>query len=116
MDISEVCSKAVELLCHAGQVIELTEYRASLYDYLKHRMMAIAPNVTALVGELVGARLISHAGMNSLLLFIQTYFIQRKCRVHTDCLCRGLLNENRLVVNLSETGSGDCCLSCDFLT
>ena len=44
------------------QVIELTEYRASLYDYLKHRMMAIAPNVTALVGELVGARLISHAG------------------------------------------------------
>ena len=51
-------------MCHAGQVIELTEYRASLYDYLKHRMMAIAPNVTALVGELVGARLISHAGMD----------------------------------------------------
>jgi len=43
-------------------VIELSEYRAQLYDYLKHRMMAIAPNVTALVGELVGARLISHAG------------------------------------------------------
>jgi len=52
----------VELVCLAVQVIELTEYRASLYDYLKHRMMAIAPNVTALVGELVGARLISHAG------------------------------------------------------
>ena len=49
-------------VCHVEQVIELTEYRASLYDYLKHRMMAIAPNVTALVGELVGARLISHAG------------------------------------------------------
>jgi nucleolar protein 58 len=29
-------------------------------------MMAIAPNLTVLVGELVGARLISHAGiMNS---------------------------------------------------
>ena len=54
----------MEPVCHAvDQVIELTEYRASLYDYLKHRMMAIAPNVTALVGELVGARLISHAGM-----------------------------------------------------
>jgi len=25
-------------------------------------MMAVAPNLTALVGELVGARLISHAG------------------------------------------------------
>jgi len=52
----------VEPVCNVEQVIELTEYRASLYDYLKHRMMAIAPNVTALVGELVGARLISHAG------------------------------------------------------
>lgn len=57
-----------------GQVIELTEYRASLYDYLKHRMMAIAPNVTALVGELVGARLISHAGTESqTALFIQPF-------------------------------------------
>ena len=44
------------------QVIEITEYRAQLYDYLKNRMQAIAPNLTTLVGELVGARLISHAG------------------------------------------------------
>merc|ERR1712160_49921 len=38
------------------------EYRTELYDYLKNRMAAIAPNLTVLVGELVGARLISHAG------------------------------------------------------
>uniref|UniRef100_A0A8K9UTD1 Nucleolar protein 58 n=1 Tax=Oncorhynchus mykiss TaxID=8022 RepID=A0A8K9UTD1_ONCMY len=38
------------------------EYRTQLYDYLKNRMMAIAPNLTVMVGELVGARLISHAG------------------------------------------------------
>merc|ERR1719387_1957676 len=38
------------------------EYRAQLWDYLKNRMNAIAPNLTVLVGELVGARLISHAG------------------------------------------------------
>lgn len=44
------------------QVIEISEYRAKLYDYLKNRMIAIAPNLTVLVGELVGARLISHAG------------------------------------------------------
>merc|ERR1712167_43186 len=31
-------------------------------EYLKHRMQAIAPNLTILVGELVGARLIAHAG------------------------------------------------------
>jgi len=44
------------------QVVEIQEYRAQLYEYLKNRMIAIAPNLTILVGELVGARLISHAG------------------------------------------------------
>ena len=44
------------------QVINIASYRASLYDYLKHRMNAIAPNLTVMVGELVGARLIAHAG------------------------------------------------------
>lgn len=44
------------------QVIEISEYRGQLYDYLKNRMLAIAPNLTILVGELVGARLIAHAG------------------------------------------------------
>ena len=44
------------------QVIEISEYRSQLYDYIKNRMIAVAPNLTVLVGELVGARLISHAG------------------------------------------------------
>jgi len=46
----------------AQQVLSLTEYRAQLWEYLKNRMNAIAPNLTIMVGELVGARLISHAG------------------------------------------------------
>jgi nucleolar protein 58 len=46
----------------ADQVIEITDYRAQLFEYLKNRMAAIAPNLTVLVGELVGARLIAHAG------------------------------------------------------
>lgn len=46
----------------ADRVIELSEYRTSLADYLKFRMEAIAPNLTYMVGELIGARLISHAG------------------------------------------------------
>lgn len=46
----------------ADEVIALTTYRAELYAYLVNRMTAIAPNLTALVGELVGARLIAHAG------------------------------------------------------
>ncbi|EPX74595.1 U3 snoRNP protein Nop58 [Schizosaccharomyces octosporus yFS286] len=46
----------------AEQVLELAAYRAQLSEYLRNRMHAIAPNLTALVGELVGARLIAHAG------------------------------------------------------
>lgn len=46
----------------AEQVVEFTEYRQQLSGYLTTRMQAIAPNLTTLVGELVGARLIAHAG------------------------------------------------------
>jgi nucleolar protein 58 len=46
----------------AESVVSLTEYRTSLSSYLATRMQAIAPNLTALVGELIGARLIAHAG------------------------------------------------------
>ena len=46
----------------AEQVVSFTEYRAQLSHYLSARMAAIAPNLTALVGDIVGARLIAHAG------------------------------------------------------
>jgi len=59
-DISEEDMENIIYLC--DQVIQVSEYRAQLYDYLKNRMQAIAPNLTVLVGELVGARLIAHAG------------------------------------------------------
>nr|KMM72831.1 nucleolar protein 5A [Coccidioides posadasii RMSCC 3488] len=48
--------------CLAEQVVGFAEYRQQLASYLTARMTAIAPNLTALVGELVGARLIAHAG------------------------------------------------------
>lgn len=50
----------IGMLC--DQVISISEYRTQLFDYLRNRMQAIAPNLTVLVGELVGARLIAHAG------------------------------------------------------
>ena len=59
-EISEEDIINIKHLCL--QVCEIQEYRGQLYEYLKNRMMAIAPNLTILVGELVGARLISHAG------------------------------------------------------
>jgi len=46
----------------ADQIIELAAYRDTLNEYLKNRMKAIAPNLTTMVGELVGAKLIAHAG------------------------------------------------------
>ncbi|KAF3917377.1 hypothetical protein ABW21_db0203310 [Orbilia brochopaga] len=46
----------------AEEVVGFSEYRTELATYLSNRMQAIAPNLTALVGELVGARLIAHAG------------------------------------------------------
>jgi nucleolar protein 58 len=59
-EISEEDISNILELCN--QVISISEYREQLYDYLKNRMNAIAPNLTMLVGELVGARLIAHAG------------------------------------------------------
>ncbi|WVZ66970.1 hypothetical protein U9M48_016120 [Paspalum notatum var. saurae] len=46
----------------AQRVMNLSEYRKKLYEYLVTKMNVIAPNLTSLIGEVVGARLISHAG------------------------------------------------------
>ncbi|XP_049849207.1 uncharacterized protein LOC126318235 [Schistocerca gregaria] len=45
-----------------NEILDLVEYREYLWDYLKNRMIAMAPNLTMIVGELLGARLIAHAG------------------------------------------------------
>ncbi|XP_067844225.1 nucleolar protein 58 [Heptranchias perlo] len=60
---TEVSEEDIQHIIHlCDQVVQISEYRTQLYDYLKNRMMAIAPNLTVMVGELVGARLIAHAG------------------------------------------------------
>jgi len=46
----------------ADRLVHLAEYRNKLSEYLHHKMSDIAPNLTALIGEVVGARLINHAG------------------------------------------------------
>ncbi|KAF5460023.1 hypothetical protein F2P56_019923 [Juglans regia] len=46
----------------AQRVMDLSDYRRKLYDYLVAKMSDIAPNLASLIGEVVGARLISHAG------------------------------------------------------
>ncbi|KAK0626356.1 hypothetical protein B0T14DRAFT_534526 [Immersiella caudata] len=59
-EISEEDLINIKLL--AEQVISYSEYRKQLSEYLENRMRAISPNMTELVGALVGARLIAHAG------------------------------------------------------
>jgi nucleolar protein 58 len=59
-EISDSDINHIHSLC--DQIISITAYRTQLAEYLRNRMAAIAPNLTALVGDLVGARLISHAG------------------------------------------------------
>uniref|UniRef100_A0A6M2DNJ2 Nucleolar protein 58 n=1 Tax=Xenopsylla cheopis TaxID=163159 RepID=A0A6M2DNJ2_XENCH len=50
----------IQNLC--DEIIAINDYRAHLSEYLKMRMMAMAPNLSILVGDNVGARLIAHAG------------------------------------------------------
>ncbi|KAF7295184.1 hypothetical protein MIND_01057200 [Mycena indigotica] len=46
----------------ATRVVSISEYRKSLVSYLSEKMNVVAPSLTALLGERIGARLISHAG------------------------------------------------------
>uniref|UniRef100_A0A131Y2Q0 Nucleolar protein 58 n=2 Tax=Ixodes ricinus TaxID=34613 RepID=A0A131Y2Q0_IXORI len=60
---TEVSDEDIRNILHlCEEVLQMSSYRSQLYEYLKNRMTAVAPNLTILVGELVGARLISHAG------------------------------------------------------
>ncbi|KAF9914346.1 snoRNP complex protein nop56 [Lobosporangium transversale] len=59
-DISEIDMINIENF--ARRVIDLADYRKKLHEYLISKMNNVAPNLSALIGEMVGARLISHAG------------------------------------------------------
>ncbi|KAJ3196702.1 snoRNP complex protein nop56 [Irineochytrium annulatum] len=59
-DISDVDMENIEAF--ADRVISLTDYRKKLHGYLVSKMHQVAPNLSALIGEMVGARLIAHAG------------------------------------------------------
>ncbi|KAI5917010.1 nucleolar protein 58 [Camillea tinctor] len=59
-EVEEMDLETIKML--AEQVVSFTEYRQQLSQYLTSRMKAIAPNLTEILGELVGARLIAHTG------------------------------------------------------
>jgi len=59
-EISEDDIVNIQNLC--DEILAINDYRTHLSDYLKSRMLAMAPNLTVLVGETIGARLIAHSG------------------------------------------------------
>ncbi|NXP69992.1 NOP56 protein, partial [Ramphastos sulfuratus] len=60
MDISPL--DLINIESFSSRVISLSEYRKGLQEYLRSKMSQVAPSLSALIGEVVGARLISHAG------------------------------------------------------
>lgn len=46
----------------ASEVVKLSTMRTTLQEYLKAKMDLVSPNLCSLIGETIGARLISHAG------------------------------------------------------
>lgn len=60
MDVSDI--DLISMRLFAERVTSLADYRKSLFEYLKAKMQSCAPNLASLIGEQVGARLISHAG------------------------------------------------------
>jgi len=57
-DLNEIDLFNVKYFC--DKVKNLIKYREEMLNYLKEKMKNVAPNVSALVGEIVAARLISH--------------------------------------------------------
>lgn len=60
MDINQVDLLNIEMF--ASRVISLADYRKQLATYLHTKMNDVAPNLSTLIGDQVGARLIAHAG------------------------------------------------------
>ena len=60
MDIND--TDALQIKKWAERVTDLISFRETLSEFLKNRMSAVAPNLQALIGEIVGSKLIAHAG------------------------------------------------------
>ena len=60
---TEIADDDIKNICRlCDEVVSCSQYREQLAQYLSSRMQAIAPNLTTMVGEQIGARLIQKAG------------------------------------------------------
>ncbi|KAI5634718.1 snoRNA binding domain, fibrillarin domain-containing protein [Phthorimaea operculella] len=112
-EISDDDIMNIQNLC--DEIINITDYRTHLTDYLKARMMAMAPNLTVLIGEHIGARLIAHAGslMNlakhpssTLQIFGAEKALFRALKTKKDTPKYGLIYHAQLVGQCSTKNKG----------
>ncbi len=59
-DISD--NDTAQIKMFSSRLVEMIAYRETLGEYLHNRMLNVAPNVSSLIGDNVGAKLISQAG------------------------------------------------------
>ena len=90
----------------AEQVLSLTEYRSQLYEYLKNRMNAIAPNLTILGGRIGRCSLDCSCGFPH-------EFGKVSCLDGSNFGCRkGTLSCSQNQARYSKVWSHLSCLSC----
>jgi nucleolar protein 56 len=79
-DLSEADMEIV--MAFAKRTASLAKYRKQLSSYLASRMSQVAPNLQALIGDTVAARLISKAGSLTNLRSVSLYEVC--CETYTD--------------------------------
>ncbi|RYH05472.1 hypothetical protein EON65_44580 [archaeon] len=62
MGMDTVENDMLNIIIFTDRMISLALYRKQLYAYLEEKMATVAPNLSALIGETVAARLIQKAG------------------------------------------------------
>ncbi|KAG0713450.1 Nucleolar protein 56 [Chionoecetes opilio] len=113
MDISPIDLMNIERF--AKRVSSLSEYRKQLAQYLKNKMDSVAPNLAILIGEVVGARLISHAGSLTNLAKYPASTVQilgaekalfRAIKTHSNTPKYGLIYHSTFIGRAGPTNKG----------
>ncbi|MEN2496913.1 MAG: Nucleolar protein 58 [Marteilia pararefringens] len=102
------------------QTLELEEYRVQLSAYLNNRMKQICPNLSLVLGDLVAAKLLAHAGSLSALSKKAASTLQilgaekalfRAIKTRSNTPKYGIMFNNSLVQQASAQNRGKLCRS-----
>lgn len=83
MDCSAV--DMVNIVNFTQRMVKLAEFRKNLSQYLTDKMNVVAPNLSALIGDTVGARLISKVCTTQLIYLLPTLYFYFLCCLKHCC-------------------------------